>query len=107
MVRWTLALLVMTAAAHADPAQNRGPIRGAVTPEGAKPCAQPACDAAATAPDADQMKPVDVKIALGDLAIASMEGVWLRRGPTLRKKPILVSPIVVGNALTLSLGGSF
>jgi hypothetical protein len=36
-----------------------------------------------------------------------MEGLWLRRGPTLRNKPIMVSPIVVGGAVTLSLGGSW
>ena len=101
MVRWTLALFVLTATAHADPSAP------AKTSGEAKPCSQPACDASTTKPDDDQVKPVDLRIAIGDLAIASMEGVWLRRGPTLRKKPILVSPIVVGNALTLSLGGSF
>ena len=99
MVRWTLALFVLTATAHADPSAPTPPVK-------AKPCAQPACDASATKAD-DQLKPVDVRIAIGNLAIASMEGVWLRRGPTLRKKPILVSPIVVGDALTLSLGGSW
>jgi hypothetical protein len=102
-MRWAIAITVLsTAVAHADPSA----VRGAVTPERAQPCAQPGCDAA-SAKDDDQAKPVDVRIALGEIAVASMEGVWLRRGPTLRNKPILVSPIVVGNALTLSLGGSF
>ncbi len=96
-------IVVMTAAAHADPA----PIKSAVSPERAQPCAQPACDAATTKADDQQAKPADVRISLGEIAVASMEGVWLRRGPTLRNKPILVSPIVVGDALTLSLGGSW
>ena len=105
MVRWTLALVLVSAAhvAVADPAT--APIKGAVVPERTQPCAQPACDAK-IAPE-DQPKPVDVRIPIGGVAIASMEGVWLRRGPTLRRRPILVSPIVVGDAVTLSLGGSF
>ena len=100
MARWALAIIVLSAATigvgHADPAK----------PAPVKPCDQPACDASAAKAD-DQAKPVDVRIALGEIAVASMEGVWLRRGPTLRNKPILVSPIVVGDALTLSLGGSW
>ena len=105
-MRWAIAIIVLSASAgaHADP--SSAGVKGAVTPERAQPCSQPGCDAA-SAKDDDQAKPVDVRIALGEIAVASMEGVWLRRGPTLRNKPILVSPIVVGNALTLSLGGSW
>ncbi len=99
-MRWAIAIIVLSAAAaDADPAT---PHPG----DPVKPCSEPGCDAAAAKPD-EHVKPVDVRIALGEIAVASMEGVWLRRGPTLRNKPILVSPIVVGDALTLSLGGSW
>ncbi|HTJ44754.1 MAG TPA: hypothetical protein VL463_21760 [Kofleriaceae bacterium] len=117
MRRWTLALAVIAATANAAAADpQRAPTARAITPAPSsevapKACAQPACgDAPLKMRDDDDReitKPVDVKIPIGGIAIASMEGLWLRRGPTLRKKPIMVSPIVVGDALTLSLGGSF
>jgi hypothetical protein len=72
-------------------------------------CAQPACRDVRPEPtehDGD-FAPVDIRIHLGGVAVATMEGVWLRRGPTLRNEPIMVSPIVVGDALTIALGGRF
>lgn len=120
MVRWMIAIaLVATATqASADPshpsrakAKPRIQTTLAAVPAAPRTCAQPACaahDGDHQATEADgQFHPVDVKIPIGGIAIASMEGLWLRRGPTLRHKPIMVSPIVVGDALTLSLGGSF
>lgn len=118
MVRWMIAIaLVATAAqASADPshvpgAKAKPPIQTkiAAAPDAPKTCAQPACAArdGEHAQADESFQPVDVKIPIGGIAVASMEGLWLRRGPTLRNKPIMVSPIVVGNALTLSLGGSF
>ena len=117
-MRWVIAMVVVAAAgaASADPAsakkdstvaQASAPMAAAIVPSDApRACNQPACDAASTKPG-DQFVPVDVRIPIGGIAIASMEGLWLRRGPTLRDKPIMLSPIVVGGALTLSLGGSF
>jgi hypothetical protein len=126
-MRWAIAMVVVGAAklASADPtasisasgapkpvakaaARPTTPIGAAIAAldEAPRACHQPACDAAATTPDA-LFAPVDVRIPIGGIAVASMEGLWLRRGPTLRDKPIMLSPIVVGGALTLSLGGSF
>jgi hypothetical protein len=111
-MRWAIAMVVVGAAklASADPAPAKpgAPLAPAIAHDDDAPraCSKPACDAAAAQPGAE-IVPVDVKIPIGGIAIASMEGLWLRRGPTLRDKPIMISPIVVGGALTLSLGGSF
>ena len=110
---WMIGLAVVTSlstAASADPER----VGTGIAPERdeiARPrsCGEPACQdvrLVASRQDAD-FKPVDLRLDLGDVAIATMEGVWLRRGPTLRNEPIMVSPIVVGDALTLSLGGRF
>jgi len=110
---WMIGLVVMTsaAAANADPDRSSA---GGVPDRAAhdsrpRSCGEPACrDLHPTsAHDDGDFKPVDLRLDLGDVAIATMEGVWLRRGPTLRNEPIMVSPIVVGDALTLSLGGRF
>ena len=109
-----IAVIAATAVnAGADP--HHAPTARAIAPapkEAPRACTQPACGTAPVAANADDANapittPVDVKIPIGGIAVASMEGLWLKRGPTLRKKPIMVSPIVVGDALTLSLGGSF
>jgi hypothetical protein len=113
-MRWAIAMVVVGVAnlASADPAAKPPAKPATLAPAIAKSddapraCTQPACDAASAKPG-QQIVPVDVHIPIGGIAIASMEGLWLRRGPTLRDKPIMISPIVVGGALTLSLGGSF
>src|SRR5215510_5796089 len=105
------AVACASGAAVADPA----PVANAVVPEHAArahSCSQPACKDVAVEhggakDDPSLFVPVDVRIPIGGIAVASIEGVWLRRGPTLRNEPIMVSPIVVGDALTLSLGGRF
>jgi hypothetical protein len=108
MVSSSIAAVLLVAAtmttAHAEPPK---------TPHEAQPfhsCAQPACHDVrpeSTTDRGDDHTPVDIRIHLGHVAIATMEGVWLRRGPTLRNEPIMVSPIVVGDALTIALGGRF
>jgi hypothetical protein len=109
-MRWAIVMGVVGAAgvASADPSAKPATLPHAVLADSDAPraCTEPACDAASEKPG-DELVPVDVKIPLGGIAIASMEGLWLRRGPTLRDKPIMISPIVVAGALTLSLGGSF
>jgi hypothetical protein len=114
-----IGTLAAAQAASADPAPGAPAAVGAITPERAdrRPhsCAEPGCRDERTDGRADLVRghedgmtrPVDVRIPIGEIAVASMEGVWLRRGPTLRNEPIMVSPIVVGDALTLALGGRF
>jgi hypothetical protein len=102
-------------AAAADPAHANAPVRTAVAParDGVKPrsCHQPACRdvraEGARKADDPTFKPFDPHIHLGRIAVASMEGVWLCRGPKVHHEPIMVSPIVVGDAITLALGGRF
>jgi hypothetical protein len=119
VVTLTLAIsaTLATAAARTARAQPRSdarPMPTAVVPErdDAPPhsCSQPACRD--VRPDSGRdgevpFTPVDIRVHLGEIAVASMEGLWLRRGPTLRNEPIMVSPVVVGDAVTLALGGRF
>jgi hypothetical protein len=121
MMRGSIAMtliVVAVSAASAEPARTvrastksiaaaTPPAPAADSQETPRACKEPACDAAERAAEEEPFKPVDLRIHLGDTAVATMEGLWLRRGPTLRNKPIMVSPIVVGGGVTLSLGGSF
>ena len=118
VVMGVVGLMVVCATvprATADPAHAHAPIRPAIAParDGARPrsCHQPACRAVrpegARAADDPTFKPFDPHIHLGRIAVASMEGVWLCRGPKVHHEPIMVSPIVVGDAITLALGGRF
>ena len=104
-----IAITLPASLAAAEPKPTREAHVVGVVPEMARrmaaPCAQPACDAA-TSTD-EPFRPVDLRIHLGEVAVATMEGVWLRRGPTLRNVPIMVSPIVIGDGVTLALGGRF
>ncbi len=111
-----LAVVATTAQiAAADPSRERAPVRTSVMPEldraPAHSCSQPACrdlrPEGADRIDDKTFHPVDVRIHLGGVAVATMEGVWLRRGPRLRNVPIMVSPVVVGDAVVMALGGRF
>jgi len=113
MVGVLAASAIATPTAAADPrrtAPTRSP--APTTHDRARPhsCRVPACSEARPAKghDDDQpFKPFNPKIHLGKFAVASMEGLWLRHGPKVHDQPVMVSPIVVGDAIVMALGGKF